>query len=353
MLLRYIYILVAVLALSALAAQVSSAQQDEGMIEAKYVGHKGYPGFTRLVFDTGGVDASAFKVNYDAEGRRAVFYPLAGQLAFSFAPVPPVDELVRDIDFVETEDANGTRGIVVRLGPGVSHVRDSRLTDPPRIILDVYAKAAPAPYMPFNRPVKTVALDPGHGGRSGGAAAGPLTEKDLALDIAVRARRILAKQGYNVVLTREKDQEVSPELRAGAANAAKADVFVSLHFAGAGDPSGRGAVVYTMDEGDTDTDTRKLGAMHWADLNAPYLPDSLRLASSMKAALGKLYGADTEMHQARLAGVEGAAMPAVELELGSLADPAQAGQLADDTFRGKLAAKVAAGIDDFAKGTTK
>ncbi len=53
---------------------------------------------------------------------------------------------------------------------------------------------------------KTVIIDPGHGGEDGGAVgkSGSL-EKELNLAISLKLRDILAKEGFQVVMTRETD----------------------------------------------------------------------------------------------------------------------------------------------------
>ena len=82
----------------------------------------------------------------------------------------------------------------------------------------------------FPLPVKKIVLDPGHGGGDPGAQAeGELSEKDLTLDVARRLRTLLRESAFEVVLTREHDETVSLRERAGLANAARGDLFVSIH----------------------------------------------------------------------------------------------------------------------------
>jgi N-acetylmuramoyl-L-alanine amidase len=84
--------------------------------------------------------------------------------------------------------------------------------------------------LPTAAPPKfTICLDPGHGGRDGGARSSGQVESDLNLDIARRARRILAPK-YQVVLTRGGDKEVSLGQRVAIADRARADLFVSIHI---------------------------------------------------------------------------------------------------------------------------
>ena len=77
--------------------------------------------------------------------------------------------------------------------------------------------------------MKTIVIDPGHGGKDPGACAGGVREKDIALDVAKKIRAHLQAVGYGVILTRETDVFVELRDRARMANAAKADLYVSIH----------------------------------------------------------------------------------------------------------------------------
>lgn len=77
----------------------------------------------------------------------------------------------------------------------------------------------------------TVCIDPGHGGKAIGAASkdGKRLEQDDNLALALKVRQELEKRDVRVVMTRDKDVDVSLEKRCKKANKAKADLFVSLH----------------------------------------------------------------------------------------------------------------------------
>jgi N-acetylmuramoyl-L-alanine amidase len=83
----------------------------------------------------------------------------------------------------------------------------------------------------FDLGVKTIAIDPGHGGRDPGAI-GPngLQEKVLTLDIARRLRdRLKQHWNYRIVMIRDEDISVSLKRRAEIANENRADLFISIH----------------------------------------------------------------------------------------------------------------------------
>src|SRR5437764_11544779 len=78
--------------------------------------------------------------------------------------------------------------------------------------------------------VRTVVLDPGHGGFDKGAISGYGYEKDYAHDLARLLRPLLQAKGFRVIMTRESDVFVPLQVRAQIANATHDSVFVSLHF---------------------------------------------------------------------------------------------------------------------------
>jgi len=78
--------------------------------------------------------------------------------------------------------------------------------------------------------IKTIVIDPGHGGKDPGAiSCRGLEEKTLNLLVAKRLKDRLRKQGYKVILTREKDIYLSLSQRVDIAKRHDADLFVSIH----------------------------------------------------------------------------------------------------------------------------
>jgi N-acetylmuramoyl-L-alanine amidase len=84
----------------------------------------------------------------------------------------------------------------------------------------------------FGLNVQTIVIDPGHGGRDPGAVGLLKTrEKDIVLDVARRLQYKLTQTGrYRVLLTRDRDRTMSLAERVEFANAANADLFISLHI---------------------------------------------------------------------------------------------------------------------------
>ena len=82
----------------------------------------------------------------------------------------------------------------------------------------------------FDLQVRTIVLDPGHGGGDPGAiGVGQTIEKEVTLDVALRLRRRLLQRGYAVLMTRESDSTVSLRERVEFANRQPTDLFVSIH----------------------------------------------------------------------------------------------------------------------------
>jgi N-acetylmuramoyl-L-alanine amidase len=75
-------------------------------------------------------------------------------------------------------------------------------------------------------------LDAGHGGKDTGIVTTKGQEKSLTLELAYAVRKILQKSShFKVLLTRERDQVLSLDERAGFANSAGTTLFVSIHAA--------------------------------------------------------------------------------------------------------------------------
>lgn len=99
-----------------------------------------------------------------------------------------------------------------------------------------YAGLLNSPDIPLSRVfglgVKTIMIDPGHGGTDPGAIGKMGTmEKDMTLDIAKKLRERLLKYGaYNILMTRSDDATIPLNKRVDLASLSKADIFISIHL---------------------------------------------------------------------------------------------------------------------------
>ncbi len=124
--------------------------------------------------------------------------------------------------------------------------------------------ASPTPVPIYHAPPYMVAIEAGHGGPNWFGAVGydadgnRLIEKDLALDTALRLDELLREAGFETLVVRDGDFTLTPfasadyrpnmiaetQARVDLANAAQADVLVSIHFNGAVYSSLRGTETY-------------------------------------------------------------------------------------------------------------
>ncbi len=79
------------------------------------------------------------------------------------------------------------------------------------------------------RSIKTIVIDPGHGGEDPGAVYKNVCEKDIVLKAAKVIAAKLARKDYNVIMTRTEDVFIPLKDRTKIADSARADLFVSIH----------------------------------------------------------------------------------------------------------------------------
>lgn len=110
--------------------------------------------------------------------------------------------------------------------------------------LNVYAGANTERISCFKSENEVILIDPGHGGFDGGACSKNGTlEKDLNLQISLKLRDSLQKQGYKVIMTRDKDtalydaaarkgQKKASDLnnRNKIKKSSECDMFISIHM---------------------------------------------------------------------------------------------------------------------------
>ena len=98
--------------------------------------------------------------------------------------------------------------------------------------------------------IRTVVIDPGHGGKDPGAITrnGKYREKDITLSVALKLGNMI-KAKYpqiKVVYTRSTDKYVELSQRAAIANRNKADLFISIHVNSAKATQARGTETFVM-----------------------------------------------------------------------------------------------------------
>jgi N-acetylmuramoyl-L-alanine amidase len=83
----------------------------------------------------------------------------------------------------------------------------------------------------FGLRIKTIVIDPGHGGKDPGAIGAKGTkEKDITLDVALRLKQKMTDlDRFNIFLTRQEDKFLTLAERVDFAKEKKADLFLSIH----------------------------------------------------------------------------------------------------------------------------
>jgi N-acetylmuramoyl-L-alanine amidase len=235
--------------------------------------------------------------------------------------------------------------------------------------------AEPGLSVPAARRQPVVVVDPGHGGRDVGMVGmrvngHTLVEKQVTLAVALALREALEARGVRVVLTRQVDTLVPLLQRGRLANAARGDLFISLHVNAASpewsSPGGvRGFETFVLAEALT-ADQRRLESLENAAVRFEGPADGLdggalesvlrdleqnahQRASADLAAL--LHGGLRDVHPGPSRGVQQAGfrvlraayMPAVLVELGYGTHPGDAAFLADPARQRELAAALAEG----------
>ena len=201
------------------------------------------------------------------------------------------------------------------------------------------------------QPVTTVVLDPGHGGHDRGAISRFGFEKDFALDVALRARPLLEKAGYKVVMTRATDIFIPLEERPAIANRIPNSIFVSIHFnASNSNADARGFEIFSIAPrgmpatNDSVPSERDLRAEPG---NAVELPSGALAGSVFHALLGQVPMVDRGLKHARFAVLRLCERPAVLVECGFVSNPAESSLISSGTWRARIAEAVADGVENY------
>lgn len=315
---------------------------------------------------------------------------LTGRLVVSFKadaldadiPAPEPTDLLLGARIVEP----GT-SLAIETGPRLASFRaaDTPL-DPAgtRLVIDLIgqgappvAAAAPPPAAPAPPPVafeppmsaiRTIVIDPGHGGNEAGAKgpAGTL-EKDVALSVARQLRAVLeGRLGVRVVLTRDGDQAVPIDERAAVANNNKADLFLSLHVNASARAAVTGAEVFYLGLEDYGQDAarvaepggevlpsvaggpRDVGLIRWEMAQARHLEASATLAALLEQQLRtRVPMSARAIQQAPFRVLVGANMPAALVEVGFITNAAEEQKLLSPERQTDLTLALYEGIVQF------
>ena len=228
-------------------------------------------------------------------------------------------------------------------------------------------------------PKMRIVVDAGHGGWDlGTVGRRGLMEKDLVLEIAQRLGKLLeSRLGMEVIYTRQDDNYIPLDERAGIANQSQADLFVSVHANYSDLPSARGVETYytnffsapgSKEAGAKDVDTKNgpnnndprlsgakpvMPTLSAADLHER-IEQSRRLATSVQRSL---YGTlstqnpglrDRGIKEAGFVVLTESAMPGILAEVSFVSSPTDEQKLRSDGYREQIAEALYKGIARYA-----
>lgn len=238
---------------------------------------------------------------------------------------------------------------------------------------DLSLLARPLPARALALGVRRVVLDAGHGGaQQGTASTSGLLEKNLTLELAERARKLLAARGFEVVLTRTADETLSLKDRATTANHQRGDIFVSIHLNSFARTAARGVETFYLGPGEHPEHDAKAAVENQnsgyslADmrtlLDGIYVnarrDESKRLAQSVQRAMMQRLGRadpgleDRGVKTAPFIVLVATEMPAILAEVSCLSNPDEAERLGTTAHRQAIAEALVAGIRSFAEQQT-
>jgi N-acetylmuramoyl-L-alanine amidase len=215
-----------------------------------------------------------------------------------------------------------------------------------------------------------IVIDAGHGGHDTGTI-GPtgLMEKDLCLDVALRLGKIIQQRlpSADVVFTRSDDTFIPLEERTHIANAAKADMFISIHGNSSPDTAARGIETYylnlkgsaeAMEVAARENATSEQGIHELEDLvkqiaRTEKIDESREFAEDVQESLAKRMQKSVKpvknrgVRKAPFVVLIGADMPSILTEVSFLSNPADEKLLKQPEHRQRVAEGIFQGITGY------
>lgn len=218
---------------------------------------------------------------------------------------------------------------------------------------------------------KIIVIDPGHGGKDGGAVGYKhRLEKKVVLSLSKKLRDELKKRGYKVYMTRSTDRFVELRSRTKFANKKGAHLFISIHANSVpkrNRKKAHGIEVYFLSparterannvaatENSKDVNTMNFYAkMSFLNfLNREKILASNRLAIDLQqntiAQLQKHYKVkDAGVKEGPFWVLVGAQMPAVLVEVGFISHPTESSKLINQRYQKEFAIGLAKGVERY------
>lgn len=164
--------------------------------------------------------------------------------------------------------------------------------------------------------LNTVVLDPAHGGVDLGARGTEgIRESEEVLQFAAALKQALEGQGFQVILTRQGNENPSYDERSARANAQRGAIFITLHIAS----TGLAGTVRTYVMPDFPPGTEATGLIPWERAQAPFLNLSHKLGDLVQAELArKFHGSPDTVEIAPVRQLRTTAAPAIAVEISSV-----------------------------------
>ena len=161
-----------------------------------------------------------------------------------------------------------------------------------------------------------IVLDPAHGGTDPGArGTGGIRESEIVLDLAIQVRRALELEGFQVVQTRQGNENPSFDDRSATANAQRGAVFVTLHISSTGLPGTARVFVNS----DLPAVLNSNGLIPWDRAQAPFLGLSKKFGDLVQGMLVQRFkGSPDTAQRAAVRQLRTTAAPAIAVEISSI-----------------------------------
>lgn len=230
------------------------------------------------------------------------------------------DGIIDTIEVNKTRDRhNYNTEIIIKLSTFSSY---ELLTDPPSkgVKLAIYKSSIQN---------KVIAVDAGHGGSDPGAVVSGVQEKTINYAIATKLKALLEAQGAKVLMIREQDSTVDIYVRAGIANQARADAYISIHHNTASSPKATGTETWYY----PDPEKRAFAqAVHKA-----VIANTGAVDREIKESLGFVVTRETRM-------------PSALVEVGFMSNPQDMAKALDEEYQLRVAQGILQGIMDYFAG---
>lgn len=384
-----------VMALALLSLGLLAVDRPDGLGDVREVRTWSYPDYTRVVVEltrpVSLAENPVVRLGQDTEVQRPerLYLDMPGiWVGREYKEGVPVgDGLLQSVRL--GQNTLTTTRLVIDLERYERH-RMFSLSAPDRIVVDVYGPRSalkthavapgssrkPESRKPSRlsmgfRPIHTVVIDPGHGGKDPGAIGlGGLREKDINLKLAKLLAPRLRARSFEVIMTRTDDRFIDLEERTALAESARGDVFISVHANASKNRALRGIEIYYLDE------DHKRHNLELAARESGVKPSEV---DSLQRALSRLRVSEASQHSRILAEVvhedvtkgldatyggvpdlgvkKGpfyvlfmSSMPSILVETGFVTNRKESRLLASDRYLDTLAAQIAAGLGHYRNG---